>query len=542
MRLASALVLASAVGLTSSASAQVPPPRDASNPESRLGTAVVRGRVTDAETGAPMPRVTVSLSSLGRRAQLDTTSNADGAFQFTRLPAGSYTLIADPTAKRATHRPATYGQVAGKPFGKQSTIVLQDGQVFDKADIALPRSFVISARVVDEDGEPVADMLVKADGFDSRTGGSRSRTTDDRGLVRLWGYSPGTYKVCAIPQGGSDRATAEAFVRTCYPSATSESETQSLTVTDSDPPEIEIRLRRSRLFRISGFVLDASGAVAPNASISFVTIEDNSTSSRNMQNEGGAFTIRGIAPGDYYIRAEAGSPYDKTRQSGYAAVSIQSSDVENLAILMSPPSTIRGRLVFEGGPSPSTSGVTVRAHPARGTIAMISGRSDPPSQINTDLTFELPGLSGPYTVEVDGLRDWVAKSMRYRGEERINIPTEFRAHSDPAAFEIILTNRPGRLHARVFDEEGQPTEDSRIVLFPTDPRQWETDTVLRWAVRRADVYEFAGLRPAEYFVAVVPDGMAFGNNRRAMEDLSKLAERITVLENDQRTIDLSVRR
>ena len=54
-------------------------PRDRGS-VSNEGTAVVRGRVIDAESGAPLARVDVSLTFLAGRDQFDTASDADGAF------------------------------------------------------------------------------------------------------------------------------------------------------------------------------------------------------------------------------------------------------------------------------------------------------------------------------------------------------------------------------------------------------------------------------------------------------------------------------
>jgi hypothetical protein len=542
MRFTGALALAWALaGVT--AAAQQPPPRDAADLEARRGTAIVRGRVTDAETGAPMRRVTLSLSLVGGRAQVDTTSDADGSFEFTRVPAGSYSLLADPMGT-TTHRPASYGAVPGKPPGRRSTIVLRDGQLFENADIALPRSFVISARVVDEAGDPVPDVQVAATAFDGDARSTRTRTTDDRGMVRLWGYAPGAYRVCAMPDNAPQRGTAEAFIRTCYPSAISVSEAQPLVVTNADSPEVEIRLRRSRLFRISGFVLDASGALATSASVSLVTVDDDSYSSRSVQAEGGAFSVHGVVPGQYYIKADVGHAFssdDGTRQSGYSAAHVQTSDVENLAVLLSPASTVRGRLVFDGGPAPPMAGVMVQANPVPNTIAIVGARGDA-VRVNADLTFELRGLFGPHTVQVNGFRGWVTASMRYRGDERLNVPTEFRAGADEATLDIVLTNRQATLIARVFDDKGQAVEDGRLVLFPADARQWDVASAVRSATRRGGGYEVSGLRPAEYLVAVVPDWMGSVNARRLLEELSKQAERITLADNEQRTIDLVSRR
>jgi hypothetical protein len=51
-----------------------------------------------------------------------------------------------------------YGQL--RPFESGKAIDLIDGQVMDKADIAMPRGSVISGRIVDEFGEPIAEVPV----------------------------------------------------------------------------------------------------------------------------------------------------------------------------------------------------------------------------------------------------------------------------------------------------------------------------------------------------------------------------------------------
>jgi hypothetical protein len=227
-------------------------------------------------------------------------------------------------------------------------------------------------------------------------------------------------------------------------------------------------------------------------------------------------------------------------------VNVQSADVENLVVAMSEPPIVRGRLVFEGGAPPDPRSINIRARPARGTVAMAMGRSDATSPVKADLSFELAGVVGPNTLQVTAPGEWVVKSVRYGGQERINIPTEFKSHVDPSALQVVLTNRPAKLVARVLDEKGQPIEDARVLLFPADPRQWDgggATSVWRFGTQREGTYEFAGLRPAEYLLAVLPDGLFFqDDDHRPLEELSKHAERITLLENDQRTVDIAVRR
>jgi len=305
------------------------PPRD--KPAARTqGTAVVRGRVTDAETGTPLARVDISLRLMSTGDQLDTASNADGAFEFMRVPAGKYRLSADPTRRGTTHRPASYKLADQKGRVDWSVIVLAEGEVFEHADVALSRSYVIAARVMDEDGAPVADASVKAEPIERFDGiPLRSRSTDDLGAVRLWGIPPGAYRVCATPRSlEPDRHSTEGYVETCYPSAPAV-DAQPVRVTSADPPEVQIRLRRTRLFRITGTVIDSNGQPAPSAVVSVVSIDREGSSSRRIQNTGGTFRAGGLPPGDYYVAAE--SPYesnsdDTVRPIGVVPIQLHTAD------------------------------------------------------------------------------------------------------------------------------------------------------------------------------------------------------------------------
>ena len=53
-----------------------------------------------------------------------------------------------------------YGQ--NRPFEPGRPIELADAQTLDKANVTLPRGSVLSGRVLDELGEPVADANIGA--------------------------------------------------------------------------------------------------------------------------------------------------------------------------------------------------------------------------------------------------------------------------------------------------------------------------------------------------------------------------------------------
>src|SRR3954469_4215462 len=227
--------------------AQLPPPpprpqppqgtRDIVPRQAPKGTGVIRGRVIAADTGNPMRRASVSLSPVtpplstsasnpppGATTQTTTmmingvpqtitssvslnvmgrpmtaTTDMQGSFEFTGLPAGSYRLYANAGQYSAGYLATSYGAThvngPGTPQDPGTPIELADGQRFEKAVVALPRGAVITGRVVDDNGDPMArvqvyTMMVPAgSNRPIRSGGGGS--TDDLGQFRLYGLAPG---------------------------------------------------------------------------------------------------------------------------------------------------------------------------------------------------------------------------------------------------------------------------------------------------------------------------------------------------------------
>src|SRR2546425_5982315 len=68
---------------------QQTPPRDA-RPVAQAGTAIIRGRVVAAEDDRPLRRVQLKFTSQSRT----TSTDEDGRYEMTNLPAGRYTVTA----------------------------------------------------------------------------------------------------------------------------------------------------------------------------------------------------------------------------------------------------------------------------------------------------------------------------------------------------------------------------------------------------------------------------------------------------------------
>src|SRR5947208_2281704 len=87
-----ALVVGFALVSVTAGAAQQTPPRDA-RAGAEKGTAAIRGRIVGSDTGKPLrrARVTISAAELAGGPR-STSTDADGRYEFTDLPAGRFTL------------------------------------------------------------------------------------------------------------------------------------------------------------------------------------------------------------------------------------------------------------------------------------------------------------------------------------------------------------------------------------------------------------------------------------------------------------------
>lgn len=187
-----------AAGLQSTATAQV---RDGDPAPSPSGTAVIDGTVLT-PSGRPAPGARVMLSGPGTAGSRVVTTDDLGRFAFTGLAAGRYLL----NASKPGYLAVSYGQRRIRAPG--GGIRVADGER-RSLSIQLPRGGVITGMVLDEHGEPLPNVHVRA--LRAALNGARfpqfgGASTDDRGIYRIHSLEPGEYAVCASHRDGpSDR-------------------------------------------------------------------------------------------------------------------------------------------------------------------------------------------------------------------------------------------------------------------------------------------------------------------------------------------------
>lgn len=186
------LIVSAVVGLTASSLPGQTPAQTEDKP-----AGLILGRVVDATSGRPIPLAVVAISpGQGQLTAAATRRLTDrnGAFLFRALPNGRYTL----TASKGGYSDGAYGRKV--PNGLTVPIVLTDAQRTIDMTVPMWRSASLSGAVVDEAGEPIVNVTVKAYRRTARAGArwlisARSAVTDDRGAYRMWNLAPGEYVV-----------------------------------------------------------------------------------------------------------------------------------------------------------------------------------------------------------------------------------------------------------------------------------------------------------------------------------------------------------
>jgi uncharacterized protein (DUF2141 family) len=343
-------------------SGQQAPVRDAA-PRPSVGTAILAGTVvTDDPNGRPLRRVTLTLNaaSSGPTVSRMTTTDDQGRFAFTRLPAGNYTAL---RASKAGFVTAAYGQK--RVGGLGIPLALTEGQRLTVA-MKMLRGGVITGAIADDAGKPLAQVGVQASPIRIVNGerlpaavmSNSTATTDDRGVYRIYGLAPGDYVVSASarffasgdvrpvtadevrwaqqqlqPAGAvgasastaSDRTTpaprpaqAIAYSPVYYPGTTDVARATPITVVaGQELPGVDFRIQFVPTAKIEGTVFDPDGQPAQNVQMNVIPKTDTSIGLMGSQFMfetmmmgrpqvvAGKFTIPALKPGEYTISARA---------------------------------------------------------------------------------------------------------------------------------------------------------------------------------------------------------------------------------------------
>jgi protocatechuate 3,4-dioxygenase beta subunit len=174
----------------------------------------VVGRVVEADGKTPVASAVVAMNAPGAGPnQSDRVlTDAQGRFFFSSVPAGTYPLTVD----KPGYLSGAFGE--HRPGGISRALDLTQGRPAGEVTLTLWRSAILTGRVLDDAGEPMVNVAVRAARLQFLAGHRQlavmtKTRTDDRGVYRFSSLSPGDYVLIVAATVTSEPATYAGAIR-----------------------------------------------------------------------------------------------------------------------------------------------------------------------------------------------------------------------------------------------------------------------------------------------------------------------------------------
>ncbi|HZR24049.1 MAG TPA: carboxypeptidase regulatory-like domain-containing protein [Vicinamibacterales bacterium] len=514
------------------------PARD--NPNATpTGTAVIRGRVIVAGSDHPLSKVQVRAVSSALGVNKAAMTDGSGRYAIAELPAGKYVV----SAAKPNYVFANFGE--RRPMGAGQPIDVADGKTIDRVDFALQRGGAITGKIVDEFGDPVADVQVVTMRYGYVNGERRMQptggfaNTNDLGEFRLFGLQPGQFFVSATLRNnnfGSDTTDRTAYQPTYYPGTGNVAEAQRITIQSGQTVSgINMMLLPVTANRVSGVALDSNGRPMTGAFVS-ATQRGNfmGVNTGARVNADGTFTIAALPPGEYTLRAGNGAP-----ETAVADVTVDGSDVTDVQLVVHPPSIMRGRIVFDRAPISLPAPTAVRISAMAISNMAIPGGVGGSTSANNDWTFEIKGggglvrvapfvIAGPAPNPRPNPIAWRLKRVLVGDTDVTDSGFEWPVSGTTENVVVEMTTEVAEVDATVVDGAGSSVRDCVVLMFSPDSQRWVAQSRF-YAVGRPDTEGvFHGRVPAgDYLIVAFDDPEPNFGVFMDPEVLSQLRDRAT---------------
>jgi protocatechuate 3,4-dioxygenase beta subunit len=535
------------------AAAQPPqPPNPTPLPPAQAAT--LRGRVIAADSGQPLRKAQVRLDRLDVRSDVVfvvgrenrvTTTGADGRYEFTNLPAGRYSV----SASKAAYLTTWWGQQKSMEPG--TPIDLVQGQTLERVDFSLPRGGVITGRIVDEFGDPLAGLEMAAMRSVTINGKrdlqqSGSGSTDDLGEFRLFGLAPGQYAVQAtwrrLGPGDPTSPDRTGYAPTFFPGTTDAAHAQRFTVAANQTiSDLVMALAPIRTVRVEGTVVDAGGRPMGGTSVAVAqtTGGHGFISGGNMTRPDGTFTLANLTPGEYQLMTE---PSTSRKDVAAMKLTVGAEDIKDVRLVAFPPSLIIGRVVVDPAQVQSLAAAPITLAATGDDAQMMRGFN--PARVGDDLSFELPATPGRNRINPINLPPgWTIRSVRANSIDVTSEGIEVKPGENVTGVEIELANRVATISGLVKNARGETSKDYTVVLFALDNKSRPPTTRFLLLARpdQGGRFKMSGMLPADYsIVAVATAQMSQATDPEFLERIQPTASHLTIREGETKVLDLKL--
>jgi hypothetical protein len=346
------LLLLGALCLVVRGQGQSPTPKTPAEPT----TGTISGRVIT-ESGQPLAGAALSVRSVNSIGTgRSTSTDIEGNFVVNGLAPGLYTVSAySPPYTLAPSDPDT-----PQPYYR----------IGDSVRLQMFRGGAITGSVTNSLGEPVIAVRVRATMVRDARGQVPKlpssvfleRPTDDRGIYRIYGLSPGTYLVSAGGAGFSAQFNPyETDIPTFAPSSTRDTAAEVIVRTGEDT-NVDIRYRGEPGHTISGTVKLTGVGSMGGVSINLTPAGSSLPTSRTIQLPGSrGFAFNGLADGDYDLVAQevTSGQTEIIPQLAFSEtkrVTVRGANVTGIELITRPLALISGRISLEPSKAPECQG------------------------------------------------------------------------------------------------------------------------------------------------------------------------------------------
>jgi protocatechuate 3,4-dioxygenase beta subunit len=439
----------------------------------------IEGRVVNAASGDPLRRVNLTLTPAKGKARPATSqTDENGRFAFRDVEPGAYRL----SGERTGFPWRQYGSRLNPSAGVELRVVA--GQTITNLTFRLTPAAIISGRVLDQEGEPLPNLMVTA----SRNGYSNGRRqwlpagsaqTNDRGEFRISNLRAGRYIVTAtdmnigigivgISKDPLPERPESAYASTHYGNTTDLSRAASVDLATGDERRgLQIQMLRTSTVRVRG---RAIGAPEGKPIILMLLQRQANTvtavgSIAQMQSDG-AFELRSVPPGSYLLLAR--SQLDIGSTAGAMPIEVSDRHIDGLEFRLSGGGELAGQVTVSG-PNPAGS-----AEPVNVTLERVDFTSpDAPSATAApDGKFTLKNLfAGRYRVRVSGIgEDAYIQSVKLSGHEVDQSDVDLTgATSGP--LEIRASRAGAQVEGTVAGPDDKPVAGAMVTLIPESKRE-----------------------------------------------------------------------
>ena len=535
----------------------VPVPRQSAEPAKQEPPAKLQGRVTNAATGEPLKRANIMLMATEPRPDYtpySTSTDAAGNFAMAEIVPGKYRLWAD----RTGYVRQEYGARGATTVG--ATLTIAPGQELSKVEFRLQPHAVVTGRITDEEGEPIAHVQVQTMSYRYMQGKrqlmpSGNSNTNDLGEYRIFGLPPGRYFLSAtlrnqgmmsniVDRTAGARANEPelGYAPTYYPGTNDPRSAVLIQVAAGKPlTNMDVRLVRTATVRIRGRVTNASPSPMARPMImliprdsGFMLFDRNMSTTRSPD---GKFELRGVTPGSYYLTAQIHNGTEN--QSVRVPVDVGSADIEGLELAVSPGQEVTGTVRIEGQTPVNPSMVRIFLEPKDPTPMMGGGS---PGVVKEDGTFSLRNvMPDTYRVRVMGAQNQVYVKSVYAGQQEAKDGEVTVVAGAPPTLAIVASTAGGQIAGTVKGEKDAPWPGAAVILAPDTAKRHRQDLFKFATTDQYGKFSLPSLAPGDYKLFAW-DSVEMGQwmDPDFLKPYENKGKSITIKENAKETADMEL--